>query len=204
MKTTIKIILISTLFTFISYIFYKIDYSRIFSIWDLITSGLPDAIKVIVNNDFLNKFPRTPLFIFWGIVGTLVYLLYHSLDLTYSKIWNWAIIKFYFVKALDKHKFITSHYIKRGLTHLGIVISYLLFIILIIFVFIPFTASIFGNVSLVNMVPALFEDQALFIIGFCVLTLWSVFFSFFILLFLFVHNKMVAEDIIEDHELGIA
>lgn len=203
MKTILKIILASILFTFISYIFYKIDFTKVHSLWDLLKTGFPDTIKTALNNEYLNKIPKAPLFVFWAIIGTLAYLIYHSLDRIYNNVWNWTVIKLYFVKATNVEGFDTAHYIKRILTHLGIILSYLVFIILIVVLVIPLSTYIYKNANYFNQFSTIIEYQDLIIKTILVFGLWTLFFSLFVSLFKFVHNRMVAEDIIEEHELGI-
>ncbi len=203
MKTILKIILVSILFTFISFIFYKIDYSKVNSLWDLVRTGFPDAIKAVLNNEYLNKVPKAPLFVFWAIIGTLAYLLYHSLDRIYSNVWNWTVIKLYFVKATNVQGFDKAHYAKRILTHLGVVLSYLVFIILMVVFVLPLSAAIYKNTNYLNQLSTIIEYQDLIIKTILVFSLWLIFLSLFVALFKFIHKRMVAEDIIEEHELGI-
>jgi hypothetical protein len=109
--------LISLFFTFTSFLYSKIDFSQIHSTWDIVKIGLPQVKVIVLNNEFFKQIPMLPVLLGWMVIGIIAYLLYYSVQLTYSNIRNWTVIEFFFQKAKVKEKVDFWHFAEIGRAH---------------------------------------------------------------------------------------
>ncbi len=154
-----------------------------------------------MNDDIFIKISHIPLFVFWAIVGILAYLLYYSFDLIYNNLRNWVVVKLFFIKAKEVHKLNLKHYLLRIFIHIGIILAYFVFIVLIIFIATSLGTFIYNkdiyfnqfvqNVQL-KLIKKLFYSS-----------LFGCLLFYFVKFFNYIHNKMIEEEITEEHELGM-
>jgi hypothetical protein len=198
-KLVLKIILLSALFAFVSYIFYKIDFSKIKSFWDLVNQGYPETKKVILSSEIFNKIPMAPVFIIWGTIGTIAYLFYYSLELFYNNIRNWIVIKYFYTHPRTRQAGNKKFIIRRIIIHIGVIAVYLLFVLSVILVAVPVGSLFFSKFNYLSQM--INNNYIQFTARFILSTLfWTLFFGFYSGL-IYLANMIMKDETIE-HEHG--
>jgi hypothetical protein len=168
-KFPITIILISLLFTFLTYLTSVLNKSIIDTFTGIFLLAFPQAKENFLKTDFFYYVPNFFTVFIWALIGILCYLFYYSVAVVYYHLHDYILARFFFVHtgpALSRD--LTPK--KRLIAHAIVIFLYLLVVMFFLFCAFPISILIYKEFNFFG-----FEYTSL-ILTFC---LW--FFIFFYL-----------------------